>query len=290
MTDIVALLQELGFGEYEARAYHALLQHNPVSGYELAKISGIPRPNIYAVLQKLEERGTVGRIERDNSTLYVPVPPEEFLARIGQHFQATLASAQQALRELAKLPESAHVWNVEGYANLSAQARTLIAGANAQLLLALWPDEALILANELVEADTRGVEITTLCLAACPHECGGCRGQVYRYRVVETLDARWLMVVPDGKEVLIGEIIAGGDTSVVRTRQGLLIAMTSWFIWHSIALSVLLSHVGEDLEVKLDTQTRAILSAIGPQGSSGWLAHMRRLLGSVQGSDNMPST
>ena len=73
MADIVTLLQELGFGEYEARAYHALLQHNPVSGYELAKVSGIPRPNIYTVLQKLEERGTVGRVDSDTTTLYVPV-------------------------------------------------------------------------------------------------------------------------------------------------------------------------------------------------------------------------
>jgi hypothetical protein len=24
---------------------------------------------------------------------------------------------------------------------------------------------------------------TTLCLTACPHECGNCRGQVFRYKV-----------------------------------------------------------------------------------------------------------
>ena len=32
MADAIALLQELGFSEYEARAYQALLQHNPVTG------------------------------------------------------------------------------------------------------------------------------------------------------------------------------------------------------------------------------------------------------------------
>ena len=54
MPDAVTLLQELGFSEYEACAYQALLQQNPVTGYELAKVSGIPRPNIYPILQKLE--------------------------------------------------------------------------------------------------------------------------------------------------------------------------------------------------------------------------------------------
>jgi len=57
MADITALLQQLGFSEYEARAYLALLQRNPLNGYELAKVSGLPRANVYAVLQKLEDRG-----------------------------------------------------------------------------------------------------------------------------------------------------------------------------------------------------------------------------------------
>jgi HTH-type transcriptional regulator, sugar sensing transcriptional regulator len=289
MADIVNLLQEVGFGEYEARAYLALLQHNPASGYEVAKVSGIPRPNIYAVLQKLEQRGTVGRLQRNNTTLYVPVTPEEFLARIGERFQATLATAQQALQQLAKPPEPAYVWNMQGYPNLLGQARTLIAGASAHLLLALSPDEAHPLANELAQAEARGIEITTLCLAACLQECGGCRGRIYRYKVVETLDVRWLMLVSDAAEVLIGEVAAGGETSVVHTRQQLLVAMTSWFIWHSVALAVLLLNVGAALDARLDAQTRATLMAIGPYGAGGWLAHMRQLLGSAQGSAGTPS-
>jgi predicted transcriptional regulator len=288
MADFVALLQELGFGEYEARAYHALLQHNPVSGYELAKLSGIPRPNIYSVLQKLEERGTVGRLEQDNTTLYVPVAPEEFLERIGRRFQATLAAAQDALQEIARPLAPAYVWNVQGYANLLAWASALIESCRVQLLVALWPDEAAHLTNELDHAEKRGVNITTLCLAACPQECGGCRGRVYRYKVVETQDTRWLMLVPDNEDALIGEIAADGDTSVVRTRQSLLVAMTSWFIWHSIALAALLQGASAGLEARLDERTRAILKAIGPYGSGGWLATMRRLLGSAQGSTGTP--
>ena len=206
------------------------------------------------------------------------------MARIGQSFQATLAAAQHALQESARPLARAYVWNVQGHSDLLAHARALIDGAHAQLLLAIWPDEALSLATELAQAETRGIEITTLCLAACLQECGGCRGRVYRYKVVETLDARWLMLVSDGEEVLIGEVTAGSETSVVRTRQRLLIAMTTWFIWHSIALAALLLHAGEELEVKLDAQTRAALTAVGPHGSGGWLAYMRRLLGSAQSS------
>ena len=60
--------------------------------------------------------------------------------------------------------------------------------------------------------------------------------------------------------------------------------MTSWFIWHSIALAALLLDATEDLGAKLDERTRATLTAIGPYGSGGWLAYMRRLLDSAKGS------
>ena len=42
--------------------------------------------------------------------------------------------------------------------------------------------------------------------------------------------------------------------------------MTSWFIWHSIALAALLLDATEDLGAKLDERTRATLTAIGPYG------------------------
>jgi hypothetical protein len=96
------------------------------------------------------------------------------------------------------------------------------------------------------------------------------------------------MLIPDGEEVLIGEIVTSGETSVVRTRQRLLIAMTTWFIWHSIALATLLLDAGDDLDAKLDAQTRATLMAVGPHGSGGWLAYMRQLLASAEGSVDTP--
>src|SRR5437763_1046614 len=101
MTDATALLQQLGFSEYEARAYLALLQRNPLNGYELAKVSGLPRANIYAVLQKLEERGAVVRLDMPNGTRYAPIAPTELIQRVATRFQQTLNAVQRALENLA---------------------------------------------------------------------------------------------------------------------------------------------------------------------------------------------
>jgi sugar-specific transcriptional regulator TrmB len=293
MTDAIHLLQELGFGDYEARAYQALLLHQPVTGYELARLTGIPRPNIYPVLQKLEARGAAVRVEDEDTTRYLAVPPEEFLAQVGQHFQTTLDAAGAALRTLNRPPEVSYLWQTQGYAHLLTHAHTLLSSVRSQLLIALWPTEARALAEPLAQAEARDVQITTLCMAACPQECGGCRGQIYRQRVLETPKARWLLLAADGEEVLAGEMItpdeaheadAPSQVSVVRTRQKLLVELTSWFIRHSIAIATLLQDTGRDLEQRMQPETRAVLSAIGPRAMGGWLAYMRRLLSSTTGA------
>ncbi|MGH2543851.1 MAG: TrmB family transcriptional regulator, partial [Ardenticatenaceae bacterium] len=274
MSDAIALLQQLGFGHYEARAYVALLQHDPVTGYELAKVSGIPRPNIYTVLQKLEERGVVIRLDIPEGTRYAPVPFEEFLQRADSRFQSSLTAARRELKRIARAIEPAYVWNARDYPVLLEHARALVDGADKQLLLAIWPDEAHALADSVAEAETRGVELTTLCMMACAEPCGSCRGLLCRCQVVEPSDTRWLLVVPDGEEVLAGEVQTSGQALAVRTRQHLLVDLTTWFIRHSIALVVVLNDLGDRLEELLDPETRATLAAIGPEGEPGWLEYM----------------
>ena len=36
----IAALERLGFSNYEARAYLALLRNTPITGYQLSKLSG----------------------------------------------------------------------------------------------------------------------------------------------------------------------------------------------------------------------------------------------------------
>ena len=60
-SDILHALHQLGFTEYEARAYAALVAGGELNGYALAKASGIPRANVYAVAGKLVARGAAVR-------------------------------------------------------------------------------------------------------------------------------------------------------------------------------------------------------------------------------------
>jgi hypothetical protein len=279
MADVVQILQRLGFGEYEARAYAALLQHSPANGYELAKLSGLPRANIYGVLQKLEERGAVVSMDTPSSTRYAAVPPDELTQRLDARFRDDLEAARSSLDELSNPVQHEYVWNTEGYAALLEQARTLLDGARGRVLVAVWPQESPHLAASLDAATSRGVEITTLCLGACAVECGGCRGSIFRYRAAPEHSSRWLLVVLDGEEMLAGEIMSEHEAHAVRTRQPLLVELASWYIRHSIALGAVVGELGDRLPKLLSPGTLSALASLGPGGLQvGWLEYMRGLL------------
>jgi DNA-binding MarR family transcriptional regulator len=279
MSDATDLLQQLGFSEYEARAYLALLQRNPLNGYELAKLSGLPRANIYTVLQKLEERGAVVRLDLPSGTRYAPLAPTELTERLASRFQHTVNAAQQALTALATPSEPAYVWNIRGYAALLEHAHALLDSAQERLLIAIGRQEASTLAEALAQAATRGLDVVTLCLDACPEECGGCRGVICRSCAALAAEQRWLLLVVDNIEVLAGEISPDGDVLAVRTRQPLQVDLASWYIRHSLTLTAVLSELRRRQEQAPEAETQALLRSLDTRTWwGGWLDQVRALL------------
>ena len=280
MADIVTQLELLGFGKYEALAYMALLRRSPLNGYELARLSSVPRANIYSVLARLEERGAVLRIDQAGSTEFVPVSPSELTQRLSAGYLEALSDALKSLDELAAPIEHPEVLNAQGYQPMQEHASALIDGARENLLLALWRSESRALSSNVSAAAKRGVDVTTLCLENCAQECGYCQGHIFRYSVVPKQNTRWLIVVSDGQELLCGEIGRNDDAQSVRTRQRLLVDLARWYVRHTIALAAVIDDLGGRLDSLLKPETRAILNVVGPDSQAGgWLTHMQALMG-----------
>lgn len=94
----------------EAVIYEALLTHGEMTGYEVAKETGISRSNVYAALSALVEKGAAYLIEGD-ATKYTPVDIRRFTAN-------TIAELKEKAEYLAaNAPEKAHV--SDGYITIS---------------------------------------------------------------------------------------------------------------------------------------------------------------------------
>lgn len=88
--------EELGLSRNEASVYLALLKNYPVTGYKLAKDSGILRPIVYEMLTRLVEKGGV-KIVKDSPEQYSPISPENFLTTLEKRFTDAKSSLSVSL-------------------------------------------------------------------------------------------------------------------------------------------------------------------------------------------------
>ncbi|HEY0395240.1 MAG TPA: helix-turn-helix domain-containing protein [Candidatus Elarobacter sp.] len=275
--EVVPALQRLGFAEYEARAYVALVQGGPSNGYELAKASGVPRANVYGVLDRLAARRAVLRVDEPGGTRYAAVPPAELMRRLGDEFRGVADAAGTALEALEAASEHAPVVNLRGYPALLDQARAAIGGAARTLLLAVWRPEATSLAHDVARAADRNVAITTLCMTACEELCGGCRGDVYRFRAARDDAPRRFVALADDCDVVAGEVDVRGDAQAIRTRGSVLVDVCRAAVRTSIALAATVADLGPQAETVLAPRTRALIDASANPGDDDFVTRLRAL-------------
>ncbi|MEM2907402.1 MAG: helix-turn-helix domain-containing protein [Candidatus Odinarchaeota archaeon] len=98
-NNIVKKLVELGFTAYEAKVYLVLSTEGSLNPTEIADKSGVPRPNVYRVLEKLEAEGYARREAVPRGARYLAVSPEEVAEKIEQR----LKDKEIAVKELKTL-------------------------------------------------------------------------------------------------------------------------------------------------------------------------------------------
>jgi sugar-specific transcriptional regulator TrmB len=241
-------LIKLGFSEYEAKAYIALLGKNPVSGYELAKQSGVPRSMIYEVAGKLASRGAVLTLHSGSVTRYAPVPAAEFLDQLQQEHENLVNNLKEELTALeeAPVPDLDYVWNIEGIDNVLARAVEMIDQAQKQIYLALLPVTFVPLQPALSRAVGRGVR--TVLYTTAELDLPG--GEIAVAHVSEETLGRasglGFILVIDGTEVLIGERLSGASARGSWTGSSLLVFIAEHHLRTDLYLPEILSRLGDN--------------------------------------------
>jgi len=221
--DPVSGLVKLGFSEYEAKAYVALLRKNPVTGYELSKQSGIPRSMIYEVLGKLTTRGAALTLYRDGATKYAPVPAVEFLDQLSREHEAVVNSVKNALAALTSSSDLEYVWNIEGESNIMARAQEAIGQARSRIHLAVPPATFPTLQPALEQAIQRGVRVVVYTSSTLDLPGGQVVIASLPEEAREQAGGAGLIMVIDGEEVWISEWLATAQARASWTRSPLLV-------------------------------------------------------------------
>ena len=233
MEMAVNKLKQVGFSEYEAKAYLALLAENPLTAYEIAKNSGIPTSKIYEVIRKLESRRTVQSIHGERSKMFIPVPPDEFIRNFRMEIDGKLHAVRNELKDIRTGMDTSYTWHIKDQEGLILKARRMLDTAGENILLAIWPDEIKLLAGSLEEAASRNVKIAVLHYGPTAVRIK----QTYIHPVKEALfaekGARGFTLVADSKEALNGRI-TGRNTEAIWSMNGGFVILSENYIRHEI--------------------------------------------------------
>lgn len=121
--DFNTTLQKIGFTPLEATVFITLCKHGPLTGYEVAKLSGISRSNVYAALYNLQEKGKC-LISEGETTKYMAISKEELLLLTERETKQTLAEIQQFFPSSVEVHEP--YLTIKGYANVINKVKNSI--------------------------------------------------------------------------------------------------------------------------------------------------------------------
>ena len=260
--DDIKDLTAIGFTEYEARVYLALLREGPATGYQVGKKAGIPRSMVYEALGRLHARGAVLKTGDYRGALYRPVPPETLLDRYEEEQSTLLQNLRENLGRLHEAREEDRLWSISGRSAVLAYAYQMVEAAGSELLLVLSDPYLDALGERVRAACSNGVETKALLTGTGELGCG----QVVRHPPLESEIQElgdMLLLVVDGKECLIANTDIDMTATVTTNRNLVLIARQ--FIWMEFFAQRIYARLGEDLLEILEPEERRMYSGAAEQ-------------------------
>lgn len=154
-------LMEFGLTRQEASIYQCLLTEGKVTGYEVAKQTGISRSNAYNSLANMTEKGAAYLVEEGHTRKYVPVPPEEFCRN-------RIRKLEESRKWLVEHVPSEKTYvdgyiTIEGAGHILDKVRNILMNVEERVYISLTRNYLLLLIGELQQltADKKQVVIIT---------------------------------------------------------------------------------------------------------------------------------
>ncbi len=260
-AQLVQQLAGIGFTEYEAKVYLALLRAHPATGYRLSKQSGVPRSMVYEALGRLSARGAVLSTTDDKATLYRPLPPDSLLEGVRTEHKQLMHDLSSGLDKLFDSKSEDLLWTIGTGTAVLAYAGKMIDAAQEELMVVL-PDSSLMSMQKMIcDADDRGVETYALLTGNGELGCGRIARHPPRESELHELTESTIVVV-DRREVLIA---SGYDevTATITNNQNL-VHIARQFIWMELFAQRIFAQLGAEMLDRLSREDRAVFEGFAP--------------------------
>lgn len=281
VTDLLGALGDLGFTEYEAKVYLALVGESPLTGYAVARVSGVPRSKVYEVLEGMSGRGEV-LVSHGEPTRYAPLPPRELIASRRRQAEGALSAAAEGLERHARgAGGSDLIWDITGREEVLDRLREVIGRAERRVLLQVWQEDAPEVREELAAAAGRGVEVVVVAYGEPDYPFA----TVYLHepgpeQITFEYGGRWMILSIDAGEIVAGIVSLGkGSRAAWSSHPGMVVPITEQ-IKHDLYIAEMLREHRDVLEETFGPSLSRLRERFGPPYVSA------RIPGSNDGTDD----
>lgn len=251
IQEITSDLRAIGFTDYEARTYIALMQESPATAYQVGKRAALPRANVYAALDNLTKKGAAQPVT-ENPVRYAPVQPDILFARMTQDLEARCRRASDRIMRLSQRDSEQYVWSLSGDGAIREKVERMIEAAASHVWIKthhrlLRPHRA-----ALARAAERGVQVVLILFgdpsvaSAYPFKPPS-RVLMHEGNGIEVgLGSTLITIATDFTEALTANIAEGGFGAY--TRSPPVVNLAESLIRHEIYVAEIFSHFGRQIE------------------------------------------
>ena len=156
---VLSGLVMFGLTRQEANIYLCLYQNGELTGYEVAKQTGISRSNVYSALAGLTDKGAA-YLAQGASSKYVAVPIEEFCKNKIRYLKQ---EQEYLLKNIPTMKEQEIGYiTIEGYKNIWDKIINMIRSADKRIYISASYQTIEKLMKELQDAVNREIKLVIL--------------------------------------------------------------------------------------------------------------------------------
>ena len=230
METMIQIMKKYDFSEMETRVYTTLLEKGNLTGYEVSKISGVPRSKVYNILEKLLKKNLIV-VNKSEPKLYHAISANEFLEKLDM------------------------LWKVDGIEYVLDKAEHLVKNAKESLLIQVWHENLTDSLLKALQQAEKKVDKFVLILFSSTHEYDLPLEKYYIHGFetdkLDDFGARWINIVADEQEVVFGTINEElQSTDVTWTKNHAMVNLAKEYVKHDAYTLKVSAESSEELKAK----------------------------------------
>lgn len=231
LMELIEKLMKYGLTRQESIIYMTLHSDGELTGYEVAKLTGISRSNVYTALAGLVEKGVAYVIE-ESVTKYTPVSFEEFSNNFIHNLQET---RQEIIKSLPKRKEESQGYiTIRGNKNILDKLRNMIKDTKYRIYVAVSSEILIQHIDELKLLVDKGVKIVIL--VDKPFELEG--ATIYLKKKIDCQ----IRLICDSRKVLTGQLCSQEEATCLYSENQNLVDVFKEMLKNEIELIKLVKY------------------------------------------------